>query len=138
MNDSCVFCKIVAGKIPSTKVYENDEVLAFVDIGPIVKGHILVIPKEHFDPLTALPSALLARVAEAVQRIAKAQLSALKADGVNVFQANGAAAGQVVPHVHFHVIPRFNDDGHRWNWKSTTYADPSEAAVLAARIRAAL
>jgi histidine triad (HIT) family protein len=138
MKDGCVFCKIVAGKIPSTKVYENDEVLAFVDIGPIVKGHILVIPKEHFDPLTALPPALLARVAEAVQRIAKAQFSALKADGVNVFQANGAAAGQVVPHVHFHVIPRFNDDGHRWNWKSIAYTDPSEAAILAARIRAAL
>lgn len=138
MDDNCVFCKIVTGRIPSTKVYEDGEVLAFIDIGPIVKGHVLVIPKEHFDPLTAVPARLLGRVMEAVQKVAAAQIAGLGADGVNLHQANGAAAGQVVPHVHFHVIPRFNDDGHRWNWKSTTYATAAEASALADRLRAAL
>jgi histidine triad (HIT) family protein len=138
VSETCVFCKIVAGKIPSTKVYEDGEVLAFIDIGPIVKGHVLVIPKEHFDPLTAVPAALLGRVMEVVQKVAAAQITGLGADGVNLHQANGAAAGQVVPHVHFHVIPRFNDDGHRWNWTSTTYAAPAEAAAMADRIRGAM
>jgi histidine triad (HIT) family protein len=138
VNDTCVFCKIVAGRIPSTKVYEDDAVLAFIDIGPIVKGHVLVIPKEHFDPLTAVPAALLGRVMEVVQKVAAAQITGLGADGVNLHQANGAAAGQVVPHVHVHVIPRFNDDGHRWNWTSTTYATPAESAAMADRIRGAM
>ena len=138
MSDNCVFCKIVTGKIPSTKVYEDEGVLAFIDIGPIVKGHVLVIPKAHFDSLTEVPAATLARIMEAVQRVAAAQMAGLGADGVNLHQANGAAAGQVVPHVHFHVIPRFNDDGHRWNWKSTTYSSPAETAAMADRIREAL
>jgi len=137
MND-CIFCKIAAGRIPATRVYEDDAVLAFMDIGPIVKGHTLVIPKAHHDPLTAVPADLLARVIGVVQRVAAAQMAGLKADGVNVHQSNGAAAGQVVPHVHFHVIPRFAGDGHRWNWTAGRYADPAEMAALAERIRAAL
>lgn len=132
----CVFCRIVRGEIPSVKLYEDSEVLAFMDISPIVKGHALVIPKAHYDPLTALSAALLGRVMSAVQRIAAAQMSALHADGVNIFQANGAAAGQVVPHVHFHVIPRFNNDGHRWNWTSGRYERSEDMEALAGRIRA--
>ncbi|MBP7274791.1 MAG: HIT family protein [Kiritimatiellae bacterium] len=132
----CVFCRIVRGEIPSVKLYEDSEVLAFMDISPIVKGHALVIPKAHYDPLTALPAALLGRVMSAVQRIAAAQTTALQADGVNIFQANGAAAGQVVPHVHFHVIPRFNNDGHRWNWTSGRYERTEDMDALAGRIRA--
>lgn len=138
MSGNCVFCKIVEGAIPSTRVYEDSHVLAFMDIGPIVKGHVLVIPKAHHDPLTDLPPALLARVMEVVQRVAAAQTGALKADGVNVHQANGAAAGQVVPHVHFHVIPRFDGDGHRWNWAAGKYAGPAEMQDLAAKLRGAL
>ena len=138
MSDDCGFCKIVAGKIPSTKIYEDDAVLAVMDIGPIVKGHVLVIPKAHHDPLTQVPAPLLARVIKVVQRVAAAQLAGLRADGVNVHQANGGAAGQVVPHVHFHVIPRFHSDGHRWNWKAQAYADMAEASALADRIREAL
>lgn len=138
MSADCIFCKIVAGRIPSTKVYEDDAVLAFMDIGPIVKGHVLVIPKAHHDPLTAVPAPLLARVMQVVQKVAAAQMAGLGADGVNLHQANGAAAGQVVPHVHFHVIPRFANDGHRWNWKAGAYSAPAEAAALADRIRGAL
>ncbi len=138
MSANCIFCKIVAGEIPATKVYEDADVLAFMDIGPVVKGHTLVIPKQHFDPLTATPEPLLAQLMAVVKKIAAAQLSGLRADGVNVMQANGAAAGQVVPHLHFHVIPRFVTDGHRWNWAAKKYDDPAELQRLAAAIKAAV
>lgn len=130
----CIFCKIVAGEIPSVKVYEDDDVLAFMDIGPIVKGHTLVIPKEHYDPVTAVPPDLLAKVIAVVQKVVKAQLNGLDADGVNIHQCNGAASGQEVPHVHFHVIPRYNDDGHSWNWHPKQYDRQEEMEQLANRI----
>ena len=136
--NNCLFCKIVAGEIPSTKVYEDDHVLAFMDIGPLVRGHTLVIPKAHHNPLADTPDDVLARVIAVVRRIARAQIEGLGADGVNIHQANGAAAGQVVPHLHFHVVPRFAGDGHHWNWSPRPYADPSEASALADRIKAAL
>jgi histidine triad (HIT) family protein len=138
MSANCIFCKIVAGEIPSAKVYEDAEVLAFMDIGPIIKGHTLVIPKQHFDPLTATPEPVLAKLMAVVKKIAAAQMNGLKADGVNVMQTNGAAAGQVVPHIHFHVIPRYATDGHRWNWAAKKYDDPAEMQKLAAAIKAAL
>ena len=138
MSMNCIFCKVVAGEIPATKVYEDADVLAFMDIGPIIKGHTLVIPKQHFDPLMATPEPVLAKLMAVVKRIAAAQLAGLRADGVNVMQANGVAAGQMVPHLHFHVIPRFATDGHRWNWAAKTYDDPAEPQRLAAAIKAAL
>ena len=134
----CVFCKIVAGQIPSIKLHEDADTLAFMDIGPVVKGHALVIPKDHHNPLSATPDDVLAKVIAVVRRIAQAQQEGLGADGVNIHQANGAVAGQVVPHLHFHVIPRFKHDGHHWNWTPHPYADLSEAAALADRIKAAL
>jgi len=138
MNADCVFCRIVARSLPATVVHEDDETMAFMDIHPIVKGHVLVIPKAHHDPITDVPPPLLHRMFGVVQRVAAAQLRGLQADGVNVFQANGAAAGQVVPHVHVHVIPRFDGDGHRWNWTTVAYASAEESAAVAARIRDAL
>jgi len=135
MSDNCIFCKIVRGELPSTKLYEDAQVLAFMDIGPIVKGHVLVIPKQHFDPLTATPPDLLAKVMTVVQKVMKAQMNGLKADGVNVHQSNGAVAGQVVPHVHFHVIPRFATDGHKWNWSAKKYESVDEMKSLADTIR---
>jgi len=137
MND-CIFCKLVAGEIPSIKIFENDHVLAFMDIAPLVKGHALVIPKAHHNPLSETPDEVLAQVIAVVRLIAQAQQEGLGADGVNIHQANGAVAGQVVPHLHFHVIPRFKQDGHHWNWTPHPYADLSEAAALADRIQAAL
>lgn len=138
MSANCIFCRILRGELPCTKVYEDDVVVAFMDIGPIVKGHTLVVPRQHLDPLTAVPPALLGRLMEVVQKIVRAQVNGLKADGVNVHQSNGAAAGQVVPHVHVHVIPRFADDGHRWNWAARKYDSPEEMKALAEAIRAAL
>ncbi len=138
MSANCIFCKIVAGEIPAAKVFEDADVLAFMDIGPIIKGHTLVIPKQHCDPITATPEPVLAKLMVVVKRIAAAQMSGLRAEGVNVLQANGAAAGQVVPHLHFHVIPRYATDGHRWNWAAKKYDDPAEMHKLAAEIKAAL
>ncbi|HEY8241695.1 MAG TPA: HIT family protein [Kiritimatiellia bacterium] len=138
MSETCVFCKIIRGEIPSTRIYEDDEVLAFMDIGPIVKGHTLVIPKRHLDPVTAVPPDLLLKVMKVVQKVVQAQLNGLKADGVNVHQSNGAAAGQVVPHAHFHVIPRFANDGHTWNWAAKKYESMDEVKKLAEAIKAGM
>ena len=138
MNADCIFCRIVAGELPCTRIAETETVLAFLDIGPIVKGHTLVIPKAHHDPLPALPADLLADVIAVVQRVGRAQLAGLGADGFNVVQSNGACAGQVVPHVHFHVVPRFNDDGHHWNWRTVSYDGNDERDTIADRIRTAV
>jgi len=134
----CIFCKIIAGEIPSIKIYEDEYSLSFMDIGPIVKGHALVIPKAHYNSLSETPNDVLAHVMSMVQIVAQAMQNGLGADGINIHQANGQAAGQVVPHLHFHVIPRFKHDGHHWNWTPHPYADLSEATALADRIQAAL
>ena len=138
MSGHCVFCGIVAGTIPSARVYEDDHVLVFMDISPITKGHALVIPKAHHDPLTAVPCQLLHKVIMVVQKIAKAQVDGLKADGINVTQANGELAGQVIQHVHFHVIPRYRNDPHSWTSPQRKYDSDAELGQYAARIKKAL
>jgi len=138
MSTNCIFCKIISGEVPSTKVYEDAEVLAFMDIGPIIKGHTLVIPKHHVDPITNAPPGMLARLIQVVQKIAQAQMNGLKAHGVNIMQANGASAGQVVPHLHFHVIPRFETDGHKWNWAAKKYDSIDEMKRVAEEIKKAM
>jgi len=138
MSDNCVFCGIVRGSIPCTKVYEDDDVIAFMDIGPVVKGHTLVIPKTHHNPITETPVAVLQKLIAVVREIAWAQMTGLNADGVNVSQANGKTAGQIVPHIHFHVIPRFSTDGHHWNWTPRQYDTNDEMQTYADRIRQAL
>lgn len=136
--ENCVFCKVVAGQIPSCKIYDDGEIIAFMDIGPIVKGHILVVPKRHYANLLETPPEVLAKLIMAAQKIAGGQKCALGADGVNLMQSNGQAAGQVVDHIHFHVIPRFTADGHHWNWKPQQYADSKEMQALADKIKGML
>jgi histidine triad (HIT) family protein len=133
-----IFEKIVNREIPATIVYEDEDTLAFMDIGPIIKGHTLVIPKTCYDPVTETPDEVLAKLIRIAKRIAAAQMNALGADGVNIMQNNGAAAGQEVPHLHFHVIPRFENDGHHWNWNAKSYDNPAEMEALAEKIRAEL
>jgi histidine triad (HIT) family protein len=132
---NCLFCKIVNKEIPATIVYEDDDVLVFMDIGPIIKGHALVISKQHFDPVTETPDEILTTLHVHAKRIARAQLNGLGADGVNIMQNNGKAAGQEVPHIHVHVIPRFDGDGHHWNWNAKKYENPDEMAELAEKMR---
>jgi histidine triad (HIT) family protein len=135
MSADCIFCKIVAGTIPSTKVHEDEDTLAFLDIGPVVKGHTLVIPKKHCDPITGAPPDVLQKLIVVVQKVVRAQIQGLRADGVNVSQANGRVAGQIIPHVHFHVIPRFQNDGRSPNWVPGKYRDQAEMGQFADKIR---
>ena len=106
----CLFCKIIKGEIPSSKVYEDERVFAFLDIGPINKGHTLVIPKKHVTNIFDIETEDLDALSEAVRKIAPAVKKALDADGVNIMSSNGEAAGQVIMHSHIHIIPRFKGD----------------------------
>ena len=119
--DDCIFCKMVAGQIPCVKVFEDDTVLAFLDIGPISDGHTLVIPKQHFGKLHDCPGELLSRVCSHLGRIAGAVAKAVNSDGYNLLCNNGRAAGQLVQHVHFHIIPRNTGDGVFDRWPSYKY-----------------
>lgn len=119
MND-CVFCKIVAGEIPCHKLYEDDHLLAFLDVGPLGDGHSLIIPKQHIvrlDEADESNAAMLAAIGGVAAKLGKAVSSAVGCEGWNLLQNNGEIAGQVVMHVHFHVIPRRDGDGlgYRWN-----------------------
>lgn len=136
--DDCIFCKIVNKEIPATVVYEDEDTLAFMDIGPIIKGHVLVIPKNHYDPIENTPDEVLAQLIKVSKKVAIALKDSLGADGCNIIQNNGRCSGQAVPHIHFHVIPRFDDDGHHWNWDAKQYDEMSEMQALADKISATL
>ena len=110
MKNNCVFCAIAAGEIPSFKVYEDDIVLAYMDINPFTKGHVLVIPKEHTEGLLDTPDTTLAAVIARVKKIAAHMKAALPCDGFNILQNNGESAGQTVKHVHFHIVPRYGSE----------------------------
>jgi histidine triad (HIT) family protein len=109
--DDCIFCKIAAGEIPSTKVYEDDRTLAFMDICPLNKGHLLVIPKAHFETIGEIDHELYGHLYSVISKLARAAQKALQPQGINVMQLNGKAGNQVVPHVHVHLVPRWEGDG---------------------------
>ncbi len=107
MKNNCIFCAIAAGEIPSKKVYEDDEVYAFLDINPASEGHTLVIPKAHSEGLLDTEDKVLSSLISKVKKIAEMQKAAYNADGFNILQNNGEASGQTVKHIHFHIIPRY-------------------------------
>lgn len=102
-----VFCKIIDGEIPSVKVYEDDDVLAILDISQTTRGHTLVMPKKHYDNFLSAPQEIIHKVYDVAQRIGQAEVSVLGAKGVNILTNVGEVAGQSVPHFHVHVIPRY-------------------------------
>lgn len=108
--DQCVFCKIVRGEIPSKKIYEDKHVIAFLDINPANPGHTLVVPKKHSEDITSSDEDDIDKCMHVVKKIVADLKGKLHAIGVNVMQNNGKAAGQIVSHTHFHVIPRFEND----------------------------
>lgn len=116
MQTDCIFCRIVAGAIPSAKVYEDDRVLAFIDINPLADGHTLLIPKTHYLTIYEMPPQEVAHLCSLLPALARAVSSAVDAQGLNILQNNGPCSGQVVPHLHFHLIPRMPSDrlGYRW------------------------
>ena len=128
----CIFCKIVAGQIPCTKVYEDEHVLSFLDISPISPGHTLLIPKKHYEAVSEMSADEVAALFRPVAALAAAVKAAVKADGLNVLQNNGASAGQVVPHLHIHLIPRWPGDGLGFRWPSRK----ADMDVLARQVEA--
>ncbi len=130
----CVFCKIINGEIPSCKVYEDDQVVAFLDLQPFEKGHTLVVPKVHAQTLTDLPESAFTPVLSAVQKVARLLKEKLACDGFNVMQNNGACATQSVPHVHFHVIPRWGTEPKASMWTPSPYASMDEMKAMHARL----
>jgi histidine triad (HIT) family protein len=112
----CLFCRIISGEVPSTRVDEDEHTVAFMDINPATRGHVLVVPREHSTDLTEIPEADLAAVAAMGKRIALRQKDRLEADGVNLLNSCGQAAWQTVFHFHLHVIPRYTGDPLRLPW----------------------
>lgn len=132
-----IFEKIVAGEIPCHRLYEDEHVLAFLDIGPVSRGHCLLIPKACHVELDDVPPETAAALGRALPKLVAALKAATGCDGVNVLQNNGAAAGQVVMHAHFHLIPRYvGGGGLRFEWPAgtldTDHAQQIQAAIVAA------
>jgi len=135
VRSDCIFCKIVAGVIPCTKLFEDDKVLSFMDISPLNKGHLLVIPKEHYETILDIPPELYGLMALLVCKIAKAVGASLEPHGMNVMQLNGEAGNQVVPHLHMHLVPRwFNDKLTICSWEPVT-GDRAEITLAADEIK---
>lgn len=135
VSDDCLFCKIIAGQIPSARVYEDDAVVAFLDINPIARGHTLVAPKGHYPTLLDLPASEGEALLKALRLVAKAVFTQTAAGGFNTVQNNFAPAGQVVFHSHWHVIPRFEKDGLA-DWPGGMYKDTAEMQELARAVNA--
>jgi histidine triad (HIT) family protein len=134
---NCVFCKIVAGQIPCFKLLEDANTIAFMDINPVNPGHALAVAKGHWPTVDVIPADVLADVAKTAQKVAKAAFAVLKPHGVNLLQANGEGAGQSVPHLHIHIMPRVQDDDVTLNWEQR----PGDIAAIKAiyeKLKAAL
>ncbi len=137
LDQTCIFCRIIRGEIPSFQIFEDEHTLAFMDINPANPGHALVIPKTHAETLLTLDEPWLTATTCAAQRVARAVWKAFTPYGLNLVQANGPGAAQSVSHFHWHVLPRSRDDGLAMNW-ALQPGDREELTTAAARIRAAL
>jgi histidine triad (HIT) family protein len=132
----CLFCKIIAGEIPAEKVHEDDRTIAFMDINPATRGHLLCIPKVHAVNLHEIGEDALCAVARTAKAMASRAVERLGADGVNVLQSSGAAAWQTVFHYHVHVIPRYEDDPLRLPWTPGQGGDADSIRATAEELRA--
>lgn len=129
----CIFCKVIAQELPSTVVFENESLLAFLDIHPVNKGHVLVVPKTHSTDFLSTDSELLSSLMVPLKSIATAVLKGVGADACNISTNNGAAAGQIIFHLHWHIVPRFSDDGFKL-WHGKEYKD-GEMKIIAENIK---
>ena len=135
--EDCIFCKIIKGEIPSEKIYENERVLAFLDIAPVNIGHTLVIPKEHYANIFETPEETLTEMLKVTKKVGIAIKTQMRADGVNININNDSAAGQIVFHLHIHIIPRLKDDGFSM-WYGKRPYDDGEMSIVANKIIAGL
>ena len=129
----CVFCRIVAGDIPASVIYEDERTVAFLDIAPFERGHVLVVPKCHAEMLTGLPGEDAQAAILVTQSVGEALLRQLPCDGFNVLQNNGVCASQTIPHVHFHVVPRHN--GRPLSWTPGRYDSPEDLRAVQAQLK---
>ena len=121
--ENCIFCKIIQGKIPSAKVYEDDNTIGFLDIMPANKGHCLVVPKEHYETFLDISDEGLKSLIVAAKKVAKALSLSIGSGSYNLVMNNGKEAGQVVAHAHLHIIPRFKGDRLRIKWSHKKYEE---------------
>ena len=119
----CIFCRIISGEIPSTTIYENSKFKVIMDIAPANKGHVLILPKEHYDNIYDIDTATAGELFELAVMTARALKSVLDCDGMNILQKNGTVAGQTVFHFHMHIIPRYEGDTVNIGWKELSYED---------------
>ena len=131
----CIFCKIINGEIPSSKVYEDEDFIAFLDINPVHKGHTLLIPKKHFRNLFDTPDDVAAKIYSTAAKVGEGICKATSADGLNILQNNEEAAGQEVFHSHIHIIPRYKEDGLIFSKKHCKYDSFDEMGHLAEAIK---
>lgn len=133
---NCVFCKIIDKEIPAKIIDEDENTISFLDIAPLNKGHTLVIPKKHYSDIHEIPYEELTVLIKKVKKIADSMKIALGCDGVNVFQNNGSAAGQLVFHIHFHVVPRYKGDHlDMANWRRVKYDSTQEQEEIVKKIK---
>lgn len=133
-SQDCIFCKIIAGEIPSFKLYEDDDTVAFMDINPANDGHALVIPKGHAKDVHAVSDESISRTVITAKKIASAVEKTVSPGGINLVQCNGPAAGQTVFHFHMHVLPRHEGDELKLNW-GLKPGDMDEIKTLAEKIK---
>ena len=133
----CIFCKIVAGQIPCFKLLEEERTIAFMDINPVNPGPALAVAKGHWPTVDVIPADVLGAVAQTAQKVAKAAIGALAPTGINLLQSNGVGAGQSVPHLHVHIIPRRAGDSLRLNWQYQP-GDMAEIKAVYEKLKAAL
>ena len=129
-DDNCIFCKIAAGEIPSTTLYEDDDFRVILDIEPASKGHALILPKEHCANLYELDDELAAKALVLAKKMITKLTDILGCDGYNVLQNNGPAAGQTVFHFHMHLIPRYKNDNVKIGWKLGKLTDNVKEEIL--------
>ena len=127
--DDCIFCKLANGVFPTNSIYEDDNFNVILDNGPATKGHALILPKEHADDLFELPDDTAAEAFKLAKKLGKHIMEVLGADGLNVVQNNGEAAGQTVRHFHLHLIPRYDNDGQKIQWEPTSPSSEELAKI---------
>ena len=128
--DDCIFCKLSNGDIPTNALYEDDVVKVIFDLNPASKGHVLILPKNHFDDIYSMDDATAAHVFQVAVKVAKAMKETLGCEGLNIVQNNGEIAGQTVFHFHMHLIPRYEGDGVGLNWTPGNLSDEDKEEIL--------
>jgi histidine triad (HIT) family protein len=133
--EECLFCKIIKGDVPSHKVYEDDKFIAFLDINPVTPGHVLVVPKEHYNNILDADDDIMCEIGKILKKVSQAVCRGVGTDDFNLMQNNGEGGGQVINHLHWHIVPRYPDDGLKL-WPGYPYPE-GEDVIVAEKIKAA-